>query len=633
MNEIIIVGNPNTGKTTLFNTITKSRERVSNWHGVTVGAKSKKFKYKNNEYILTDLPGIYSLNGYSNEEKIACNYLKNNPNKLIINICDANNIIRNLKLTNELLKNNHKIIIAINMAKENKLINYNKLSKEYGVEIIEIDARKKHGILSLLDSIYFNTNQEKVQNIDKLIKKHTQNSDKTNKFAKNESNVKFKQKDKIDLFILNKFVFMLLFVSLMFLFFYIVFGPVGSGISTIFNMFFKQIIDYLRKIINCLNISSMIKIFIFETIFFSFEAILSFLPELLLMMLFLNMLEDSGIMSRVAFMFDGILQKIGLSGKSLFSIMLGYGCSTTAIITTRNLENYNLRKRTALLIPFSSCSAKLPIYLIIVSLFFEKYKYLFVFLFYIFSNILQIIFAAIFNKFIPSKNNFFIMEMPKLRTPNFKKIFMDSFQVLLDFIKKISTTILFFSVVVWLLKNFSIRFSYLAGENFNESILYYFSKIISPIFNPIGLGNPGIVAALLMGLVAKEMVVVGLAMINGVSGYSALVSSLTLSSSVCNFTPLSAIVFLIFVLLYPPCHSALSVIHEEFGFKFSLFVFVFQVAVAYVSSLLFRVCYLNMGVLIFILMFIVVDIFISIMIKSNKKKVSCKGDCHVCRKI
>lgn len=634
MNKIILVGNPNVGKTTLFNTLTKSFEKASNWHGVTVGVKNKKCKIKNHEFEVCDLPGIYSLGGYSKEEKIACEFLSKNKNSLVINILDANNIERNLKLTIELIKKGYNVVIAVNMSNENKTINIEKLSRSLGVLTMNIDARKNDGVAGLKQVIIENISQEKTQNNCKINKICINNDDFIKNIAKNDKNDPYLTSDKIDNFILNKYLFVPIFLLIILFVFYITFGEVGSAFSSIITQLLSQIAGKLRIIISCTNINKIVLDFIFDGVIGSVISVFNFVPQIVLLMLFFNVLEDIGFMSRVAFMLDGFLKKIGLSGKSFFSLMMGFGCTTSAVLTTRNLENQRLRKRTILLLPFMSCSAKLPVFLVVSSLFFEKYKFLFVFGLYLFSIFLSLCFAILYKKFLPSNDSFSIFEMPKYRLPNFKKICIDVWIVVCDFLIKAGTLILFFSSVIWLLQNFSLSFVYLEGENFNQSILYFFANKLKHLFSPLGLGNPGIVCAIIFGVFAKEMVVVGLSMINGVAGESLAVLSCSLlsPSSVCSFSLVSSVIFLIFILLYSPCVSVIATIKNEINSRFALYVFVAQFLIAYCVSFLIFIMIKNSTFAFLILLFFVLDILLLVVLRLNRK-INCFGGCNACGKI
>ena len=376
-NNIILVGNPNTGKTTLFNTMTNSNEKASNWHGVTVGTISKKYKFENEEFNVTDVPGMYSLDGFSNEEKIASDFLKKNKDSIVVNICDANNLERNLILTSELLAFGFKIIVAVNMFGEVKH-DYKKLAKLLGVSLVEIDARKKSSVNELKKLI-----SKMSKEVTDIILKPKQLSLSSNQIfeqVKAKDPNGYVKTNKIDKILLKKFVFLPVFLCVIFLVFFITFGPVGECLLSAVEWVLGKLLQTLSGLFSSLNTNIVIQSFLIDGILGSAVTVLSFVPQIALLMFFLNLLEDTGFMSRVAFMFDGALKKVGLTGKSLFSLMLGFGCTTSAVMTTRNLENKNLRKRTALLLPFMSCTAKLPIFLVISSLFFEKYKFLFVFM-------------------------------------------------------------------------------------------------------------------------------------------------------------------------------------------------------------------------------------------------------------
>lgn len=628
--KITLIGNPNTGKTTLLNTLTGSNEKASNWHGVTVGEKTKNVKFKTDEFLITDLPGIYSLNSYSAEEKISAEYLEKHKDDLVINICDANNLKRNLKLTTELLERNHKVIVVVNMANEIIPCDYEKLSSEVGCEIIPIDARKKKiksQIFNLIRNYALNKKPQKQSNYiikyDNLIR----NSDIFYKIQP------YKLSDKIDKFILNKFIFIPLFLSVMLFIFYFTFGNIGLFITDIINNCFNKIANLLHFGIKSLNLSPFITNLLCEGVVDSAFSLLSFLPQIVMLMFFLNLLENSGVMSRFAFMLDGFMKKIGLTGKSLFSLFMGFGCTTSAIITTRNLETKSLKEKTISLLPFIPCTAKLPIFLTISSLFFDNYKYLFVFGIYLLSIVVMILIALLLkNRGNDSYN--FIIEIPKYRIPNLSKIANDIFVTIKEFLSKMTKTILFFSVFVWILRNLSPRLVYLSGENFNNSLLYFISEKISFLFAPIGLDSAGIVAALMLGFCAKELIVVGLYLITGAKPILSSLSNLLLSpNSVCYFTLKSSIVFLIFVAFYSPCISAIAAAKNEINKKFAIRWVVIQMTIAYVFAFIINLCLTNFNFIYLILAILLVVILFKIMLKLKKQNNLCLGDCNVCRKI
>lgn len=629
MHEVILVGNPNVGKTTLYNTMTHANEKASNWHGVTVTVKSRSYNYNGEVFEVTDIPGLYGLSLGSTEEKIASDYLKAHKESLIVNICDANNLGRNLDLTKSLIAEGYNVIVAVNMCNEIDKKILSPLEGALGVPVVLLDARRTRSVNELKNKLYNYSLNLKTQNKKDLTKKPIQIS-KINETIKNISNFNpYRLSDKIDKVLLNKFFFFPFTFLVVFLMFFITFGTVGEWFSGIFNAFFNFFFQILRNFINSINMSFLLKNFLIEGVIDSVSSIFKFIPQIVLLMLLIGVLEDVGFMSRVAFMLDGALKKIGLTGKSLFSIMMGYGCTSTAVMTTRNLESSSLKKRTALLLPFSTCSAKLPVFLVISSLFFDKYKYLFVFGLYLLSILVSILSALLFKKFIKEKQEDFILEMPKYRWPYLKKIFKDSLSVLTEFLIKVGTIILLFSSGLWLLQNFSTSFEYLQGCNFDKSILYFISSKLSYLFKPIGLGSAGVVASLLLGLVAKELVVVGLSMINGTSG-ALLTQSLLSSSSICHFTMNSSIVFLIFILLYSPCISALGAIKNEFGRKTAIFVFLYQFFISYIVCFAVFQILNNHQIFIYAMFALSLVIFVCFMVKLYRKRKCCRGVCNEC---
>lgn len=617
MNEIILVGNPNVGKTTLLNTLTGSNERVGNWHGVTVEEKTKLYKHNNQEIKITDLPGIYSIKGFSNEEKLSRDYILKNQDKIFINICDENKFLRCLKLTVELINLGLKIILVVNTFNKKSLTNYSKFEEELGVKIIVVDAKNKKGILPLKQFLHNVICEEKTQKIFKTNKKRIIYSDLINKFAKNDKISPNNKDEIIDKFILNKVVFIIGFLFVIFLVFYFTFGSVGLFLTDVFKLFLNKIAVKMRLIINCTNISLIVKNVIFDVVIDGLVSVLSFLPQIIILTFCFGVIEECGLMSRVSFMLDGILKKVGLTGKSIFSLSMGFGCTTPAVMTTRNLENFSLRKRTILMLPFVPCSAKLPIILTLISLFFNNHKYLFIFI----AFLIYFLFCfgvAFFNKKVAGEvNDFLIFEMPRYKIPSIKKLLNDIYKTAKDFLLKVATVILFFNFFVWLLQNFSFDFQFLNGAQFERSMLYKIASIFVPVFNVVGLGKVEIVVALFLGLVAKELVLSSLVLM-GV-GFEI-------------FSPISAIVFLVFVMIYSPCVSSLAMIKNEIGFKFSAYVFVFQFALAFLVSFLVYQILTRPYFLIWTGVFIVLDIFILVVLKLKKKK-TCRGNCCACRKI
>lgn len=633
MTNIILVGNPNTGKTTLFNTLSKSNNHVGNWHGVTVEVAKKNFLYANEKYMLYDLPGIYSLRNYTEEERVAMQFLQEHKNDVIINIVDANNLARNFLLTLQLIERGYKIVLAVNMIDKNIDIDYKKLSRLLHVHVIPIDARKRAStnlLMQLIEKVESDKvfsarrvidipkdNNDKFDYIDKILCQCTAGLSKTYGIS------------KLDKLLLNKWCALPIFLVVMLLMFVITFGAIGSNFSTLVNMGFGFVSDKINDLLLSLNISAWAHALVMQGLVGGIGVVVGFLPQVVLLFLCMNFLEDIGYLSRVAIMFDGVMKKLGLSGKSLFSLLLGFGCTTTAMLTTRALDNKNLRKRTALVVPFASCSAKLPVFALICSAFFAKHKAIMVFFMYLLGILFGILVSVVAQKVTNKVETNFVMELPQLRLPTLKKTFKNLCTNVFNFIKRVGGTLIICSLLVWIFSNLSFSFRYIT--NVEDSILYVVANAIYPIFKPLGFSSPLVVVALLVGIVAKEMVVSCLAISNGVVGnLSMLATSLTLSTSPINFNIASAIGFLVFILLYSPCLSAISVTAKEISRKFAIFVFVFQFSLAYCCAFLFKTItqFLVDGKIFeAIIMCLVVALVIVFVLNYKKKKCkTCDGE-------
>ncbi len=659
MQKVILVGNPNTGKTTLFNTMTRSSEHASNWHGVTVDVKEKEYKYKGQDFALCDLPGIYSFDSYSEEEKVASDFVYQNKDEIFICITDANNLKRNLYLFYDLKEISKDIVLVVNMANEVKNLDAKKLSDKLGVATVLVDARKKKSVEAVKEEVYklFNGKENPIK---QKILDAKQNTKIVKNFDINSFEAKSKQRflsiektlsecnyntgklygySKMDKVLMHGFWSFVIFAIVMAAVFFITFGFVGSFFSGViefvFSKFTSLIMDFLSGFIK----SEVTLRFIEEGVLGGALTVLTFMPQIILMFMCLNFLEDIGYLSRVAFMFDGLFKKLGLTGRSAFSLIMGFGCTTTAVMTTRNLDNKSLKTRTALLLPFSSCSAKLPIYAVICSAFFEKYKALIVFALYILGILIMTLIAVILKAFDKSKKeDSFMLEMPAYRFPCFSKIASGALSSAKSFFIRVGGVLTISSMVVFLLYNFSFKFTYVEGFGEN-SILSSLASSIGVIFKPLGFGLAGVVVAVLSGIVAKEMVVSSLAIVNGVTA-SSLALSLVNEASPAHFTTLSAISFLVFVLLYSPCISAIISMKKEVGMKCAITSVLLQFFVAYLFSFIVY----TMGTFIinkiwwaFILCLIVVAILLVVVIKLAKKSkinistskcLDCKGSCH-----
>lgn len=659
MNKIYIVGNPNSGKTTLFNTITKSSEHTGNWHGVTVDKTSKLIKFNSSDYELIDLPGIYSLNAFSLEEEVSINEINSSACDKILYMIDANNFKRGMLLALNLLLLNKNIKILINnyktFNKKGGEIDVSYLHKILGCEVEIINAqklkvdekffnfttRKTAFVTALQIELNNKTNQENIgcdqknkikfnniQILYKYILKIANNSVKNKNFIYGYS--------KFDKNLLKLSIYLPLFMLSMFLVIYLTFFLVGPFFSDIFlNVLYFTIQKPIMAILRFATKSKFIIALFDEGVFGACFSVLGFLPQISLMYLFLSILENSGLISRLAFLLDDFLEKVGLNGKMVYTLLMGVGCSTTATITAKNMADKNSQIKASLLTPFISCSAKLPIYITLAFALLGVNSVWVIFGLYLLGIVMAMVFAIIFeHTILPSKNNQLILEFPPLQRPQLFSVVKSIKVSCVQFVTKVFGVIFGASVILWLLSNINIYFQYVGDSS--KSILYSFSSIISWMFKPIGLNNPNIICALLVGLVAKELILSTFAISNRVCNLSLLGVSLVTTSSAVNFNIASGISFLIFTLLYFPCVSNLGVMLKTIGTKFTLLGVCIQLALAYICSyIVYALC--TKGVvhtLIVILTLVIIISSVKIILKKIKsKKILCNClNCNKCKK-
>lgn len=704
-NEIALIGNPNVGKTTLFNTLTKSFEHTGNWHGVTVDKKEKIFEYEGQSYNIVDVPGLYSLTSFSFEEQVSINYLLTN-DSYIINICDANVLGRNLYLTLQLLEMGKNPILVINFDKEIKkkgiVFDYEKLSRLLNLDIIindkliksklthKIKTTQKNAKLRLeyiknlpIDEILsiltqkqvslFNVNKEfialKLLEKDEKIRSGLNLSDVQEKkvnailnradFMTRLAQLRYEYIDsiissclisykeqtygkfKIDNLILNKFLALPLFFLILFLIFYITFSSVGAYLSEGLNYLIDNFIGVpITNLLTKINAPNWIIGLFSNGIIASVGGLLSFIPQIVLLFLFLSLLEESGYMSRLAFLFEDLFYKFGLSGKSIFTILMSFGCTTSAVLTSRNIEDKNTKIKTAMISPYMSCSAKLPIYAVIGGAFFGKGNIFIIVLMYILGVFVGLIVSNLLSKTgLKSSERSFILEFPPYRRPSFQQIGIVILQNCKSFVVKVSTILLSFSVIVWILQNFTFNFTYLPNTSSGVSMLQTIGEYLSIIFRPIGLDNWGIVVSLIVGVMAKEMVVGTMAIINKIPNSTNFESDLGLSfitsGFVISFTPQTAIIMIVFSLLYMPCISTIAVLKKEIGIKYTCLACFLQFSIAYIicfvlyqiltGSILSKIV-LSLSVIVLITLLFIISK------KIAKKKGACGFNCKDCKK-
>ena len=578
MKTIALIGNPNVGKTTLFNALTGSNQQVGNWAGVTV---DKKEGYLGKDIKIVDLPGIYAMDTFSNEEKVSKEFLLNDDVDLIINIIDGSNLDRNLYLTSQLTQFNKPILLVVNMidVAESKGINidYDILSKELGVSIIPISASKGEGI-SDVRSILINNNDFNSLDNSINIKHDFQNKNEKetysyietilNKCVKGEKISTSKITSIIDSIVLNKYLAYPLFIGIMFIIFKLTFDWVGGPLQELLDKLINENLVSLIEV-PLSNLAPWFKSLIIDGIIGGVGGVIVFLPIILVLFVGISFLEDSGYMARTAFIMDKLMRRLGLSGKAFIPLLMGFGCSVPGIMSARTLESEKDRKLTALIIPFMSCNARLPVYALFASVLFPGHESIVIFSLYFVGVLVAFIMALIFKNTLFKKDEEpFIIELPEYKLPEFRSLALHTWEKGKGFLKKAGTLIFSISVIIWFLSNFNFT----GMVEINESFLASIGNVIAPLFAPLGFGNWENSVALLTGLMAKEVVVGTLGVIYSTGLETAIASTFSIASGIS---------FLIFTLLYTPCVAVIATMKKEFSTKFAMFSVIYQLLVAW----------------------------------------------------
>lgn len=654
-----LAGNQNCGKTTLFNALTGSNQHVGNFPGVTVDQKMGDIKGTKNCSVV-DLPGIYSIRPYTQEEIVSRDFILDGKPDGIINIVDATNIERNLYLTLQLLELNLPMVVALNMMDEVRAnrgtVDVKKLSESLGVPVIPISAAKNEGVSELSDKmVYVAKNRILPKRIDfcsdgpvhrcihavaHVIEDHARNISVPPRFCatkliegddeyfadrleldKNERELiehsivemehdtgldrnaaladmrytfieksvaqsvvkckesrEHKRSVQMDKVLTGKYTALPVFFGVMFLVFWLTFNVIGSKLSDLLSLGIGALTNLCDKGLTTYGINPVVHSLIIDGIFAGVGSVLSFLPIIVTLFFFLSILEDTGYMARVAFVMDKLLRKIGLSGRSFVPMLIGFGCSVPAIMSTRTLSSDRDRKMTILLTPYMSCSAKIPIYAVFTAAFFAKYRALVMIGLYVTGIVLGIIVALILKKTaFKGEPVPFVMELPNYRMPSPKSVFLLLWEKARDFLQRAFTVIFLATIIIWFLQSFDTRLNVV--DDSADSLLAMVGKFIAPIFTPLGFGDWRAVTALISGFTAKEAVVSTLSVLmnTGTAELGTVLPSI--------FTGLSAVSFLVFTLLYTPCVAAVATIKKELGSRAKTVGVVFmQCAVAYLAA-------------------------------------------------
>lgn len=584
--KLAFIGNPNCGKTTLFNAYTGQRLKVANYPGVTIEKKEGELEYKNKQIVITDLPGIYSLNSYSIEEKVSKEFIENEDLDVIIDVVDASSLERNLYLTLQLIENNKNIIIALNMMdivkKRGMNIDIKKLEETLGVKVIPISAKTKEGLKELLEAIINQKNKNskniiKIDNEYNILAKYNYIENLVKECTKNKMKVD-KRTEKIDKILTHRIVGLPIFIMIMGTVFLLTF-TLGDYIKGYFELILELIINKTLLILAYLKIGPAMTSLITEGIITGVGGILTFIPNIFILFLCLGFLEDTGYMSRVAYIMNGFMEKLGLSGKACIPMILGFGCSVPAVMATRTLKEEKDRRKTIMLIPCMSCSAKIPIYVLFAGIFFRKYEAIVALGMYVIGIAISLILGIITKKIEKnSKKEELIIELPEYKIPDYNSIKIYVIEKIKDYINKAGTIIFLASIILWGILNIG-RKGFV--ENPEESFGAIIGKILIPIFKPTGLGYWQIIVALISGLIAKEVVV---SSINVLYGINAVSQNLDLYNILMleNFTKINAFCLMLFCLLYVPCIATIATIHSETkSTKFTIKLICFQLLMAW----------------------------------------------------
>ena len=662
-----LAGNQNCGKTTLFNQLTGSNQHVGNFPGVTVDRKDGAIRGQENT-LVTDLPGIYSMSPYTSEELVTRAFLLDEKPRGIINIVDATNIERNLYLTMQLMELNIPMVLALNMMDEVRenggAIRVNEMEQMLGIPVIPISAFKNEGIEELVEhAIHVAKYQERpgradfcdpqdhngavhrcLHGIMHLIDDHARRAQIPLRFAASklaegdhmileklnldqneqemlehiiqqmeeergmdraaaiadmrfgfiesvcrETVVKPRESkgharsQRLDRILTGKFTAIPAFIAIMALVFYLTFSVIGAFLSDLLDMGIQALTALVDQGLTAYGINPVVHSLVIDGIFAGVGSVLSFLPVIVTLFFFLSILEDSGYMARVAFVMDKLLRKIGLSGRSIVPMLIGFGCTVPGVMATRTLPSDRDRKMTILLTPFMSCSAKVPIYGFFSAAFFPEHSALVMVILYFSGILFGILFALLLRgTLFRGEPVPFVMELPNYRLPGLRNVGQLLWDKAKDFLTRAFTVIFLATIVIWFLQTFDLKLNVVSDSQ--GSILASLAGLISPVFQPLGFGTWQISTSLITGFMAKESVVATLTVLVG-SG-SALAAFLS---------PLTAASLLAFILLYTPCIAAISAIRRELGGRWAAGVVVGQCVIAWFAALLVHTVGLLLG--------------------------------------
>ncbi|MBR5357605.1 MAG: ferrous iron transport protein B [Clostridiales bacterium] len=659
-----LVGNQNSGKTTLFNRLTGSNQHVGNFPGVTVDRKDGAI-IGHPKTVITDLPGIYSMSPYSSEEIVSRDFVLNDKPDALINIVDSTNIERNLYLTMQLLETERPVVVALNMMDEltgnGGSVDINRMEQILGVPVVPISAAKNQGIGELIShALHIAKYCEKpveqdlcspdsavhssIHAVEHLIEEKARKNDLPLRFAackalegdelilekigldENEKDllehirVKTKQESgldpaaavadmrfayimqltkkcvtkpkeskehvrsqQIDKILTGRFTAIPIFILVMALVFFLTFNVIGAFFQDLLDLGITNLSDIIDTWMTEARVNPIIHGLIIDGIFSGVGSVLSFMPIVVTMFFFLSLLEDSGYIARIAFFMDKLLRKIGLSGRSIVPLLIGFGCTVPAVMSTRTLPSDRDRKMTIILTPFMSCTAKLPIYAFFVSAFFPRQGGFIMTGLYLFSIIVGILIAFVYKRVLfKGEAAPFVMELPNYRLPSVRSTLQLMWEKAKDFLQKAFSVILIATIIVWFMQSFDVRLNLV--ENSGASIMALISGLLVPIFTPLGLGDWRIITALISGFMAKESVVSTLQVLFGENGIANVL------------TTAGAVTMLVFSLLYAPCVAAIASVKRELGARWAVGLVLWQCVLAWIVALIVKLILTAAGI-------------------------------------
>lgn len=612
--SVALAGNPNVGKTTIFNRLTGARQKVGNWPGVTVDKKVGTFEHGGHKVEIIDLPGTYSLNARSAEEKIVVDYLLNDPPNVIVNVLDASNLERNLFLTLQLLEYKIPTILTLNMMDEADAngihIDTKKIEKIIGMPVVAAVAKEKNAMHALVDAVTGSALAE--CHLSERIERHIEevkalrakggasveeaiadlryvliNEILKEAVTKEKKEAAPSWQDKLDAIVTHPVLSIPIFLGLVYLVFKLTFEWVGQVAADALAEFIEgPFTDSVVASLESAEVSEWVFSLVVDGVIGGVGGVLSFVPLIFCLFFFLSILDGTGYMARVAFSLDALMNRVGLTGKSIMPLVMGFGCSVPAIMASRAMDTEKDRKITMFVLPFISCGAKLPVYALFAAVFFPDCAADVVMSIYVLGIVVALVMAYIFkNTLNKDDEGSFLLELPPYRFPTALSVLLETWEKGKGYLIKAGTVIFAMSVLIWFLSSFSFD----GMVDMNESFLAFLGGLIAPLFTFHGFATWEAGAALITGIAAKEVVVATMGVLYEVGELAEEAEEAAQQIGMplqAVFTNLSAYTFMVFSLLYTPCMTALGTLYKELGSaKGVLQVAAYTFAVAWVVAL------------------------------------------------